>query len=151
MTSRTAQALTDIDGQAFAREPVEHCERAEPSPIGELIGHEVHTPDVIASGRWASLLAMYRGGVSPRTLALERKPLLSLESIARFFPSYQPSRRSSTRRRRKPNRTRVCASSRMRCRNPVNGSRQLWLRRLDRQKRAARVARRSLTSYRLIK
>ena len=47
--------MASIDRKAFTREQIEHGQCAEPPPIRELIGHEVHTPDVIANGRRSSL------------------------------------------------------------------------------------------------
>jgi hypothetical protein len=64
--------LADVDGQALAREEVEHGQRTEPPPIGELIGDEVHAPDVIPRGRWSSLLAVDGRRMAPRALPAER-------------------------------------------------------------------------------
>ena len=78
----TTESLTGVDGQAFARQQIEDCQRSEASPICELVGDEVHRPDVIPRGRWASLLTMHCGRVSPRPLPPQRESLLGVEAIA---------------------------------------------------------------------
>ena len=61
-------ALTSVDRQALARERVDHGQRPEATPIGELVRDEVHAPDVVACGRRPSLLTMHRRGMPPRPL-----------------------------------------------------------------------------------
>jgi len=39
-----AEALTDVDGQTLAGEQIQHGQRAEPAPIGQLISDEVDEP-----------------------------------------------------------------------------------------------------------
>jgi hypothetical protein len=72
--------LPHVDRQAFPREQIEHRQCAEASSIGD----EIHTPNVVASDRWSSLLPMDGGGMSPRTLPSERQALLAYrgDSIA---------------------------------------------------------------------
>ena len=82
----TTETVAHVDREAFTREQIEHGQGAESSPIGELIGHKVHTPNVIASDRWSSLLAVHGGCMSPRTLPPERQSLLGVEAIAPLLP-----------------------------------------------------------------
>ena len=95
-----AQALAHVDRQALAREEIEHGEGTEPPPVGELIGHEVHTPDVIPCGRGSSLLTVHGRGVAPWALPPERQSLLGVEAITALLAEFPAFRRNSTRSRR---------------------------------------------------
>jgi hypothetical protein len=71
--------------------------RAESTPIGELIGDEVHEDHLLAAAE-AALLKWYSvrppaaaahdapPGVAPWTLLAQRKPLLRLEPVPTFLP-----------------------------------------------------------------
>ena len=64
---------------------MEDREGAESSAIGELIGDEVHRPDVIARRCRPALLAMHGGGVSPWPFPSQRQALLGVQAIAPFL------------------------------------------------------------------
>src|SRR5918992_47058 len=72
------EALARVDRQALTREEIEDRQRAEPSAVGELIGDEVHGPDVIAYRCRSPLLAMHGGRVAPRALPSQRQSLLGV-------------------------------------------------------------------------
>ena len=120
-----AQPLADINRQAFPGKQIEDGQGAHTPAVGELIGHEVHAPDLITRRRRSSLLTMHGGRVSPRALPPQRQPLLGVEAIASLFADLPAFPLEEDRSRRYPKRTRVCASSRIRWRSAVNGSRQL--------------------------
>ena len=80
-----AEALTDVDRQAFPREEIDDGERSESPTIRQLVGHEVHAPDVVPRGRGSSLLAMHGRHVSPRPFAPQSQAFLGVHAIdARF-------------------------------------------------------------------
>ena len=81
-----AETVTDVDRQALACEQVQHGQRAESPTIRQLIGDKVHAPDVIASGRGASLLAVDRRRVTPGPLPSKREAFLNIEPIASLLP-----------------------------------------------------------------
>lgn len=87
------QTLADVDGQAFPREEIEHVEGAEASAVRQLIGDEVHAPDVITRRRWPPLLAMNRRHMAPRMLSPKYQALLHVQAIASLLsesPAFAP-------------------------------------------------------------
>jgi hypothetical protein len=117
----TTQALPHVDRQAFPREQIEHRQCAEASSIGD----EIHTPNVVASDRWSSLLPMDGGGMSSRTLPSERQALLAYRAIASLLPEL-PALASQEHEQSTIPKSHAClCSSRIRCRSAVRGLRQL--------------------------
>ena len=49
-------ALVNVDGQAFPREGVHHRQRPEPRTVEQIVGDEVHHPNLIGSVRRFALL-----------------------------------------------------------------------------------------------
>ncbi len=89
----TTEALADVDRQAFAREQIEHGQRAKAPAIRELIGHEVHAPNVVSCGRWSSLLAVDRRRMAPGSFASQRQAFLDVEPVAALLaelPAFAP-------------------------------------------------------------
>jgi hypothetical protein len=78
----TGQAVPDVDSQAPAGEQIEHGQAAEASPIRQLIGNEVHAPDVIAGGRRSSLLRGARRSRITRNASAAAPSLLDIEPIS---------------------------------------------------------------------
>ncbi len=76
-----AESLADIDRQAFAREHVDHCQRAEAVPVRELVRDEVHAPNVVSCRRRSPLLAVDGGDMAPRSLASQRERLLGVDAV----------------------------------------------------------------------
>jgi hypothetical protein len=63
------QAPSDGDVETLAGIQIQHGQRPEFPPVHELVGDEVHAPDVVAGGRWSSLFPMHGGRVPPRPFA----------------------------------------------------------------------------------
>src|SRR6267143_4306882 len=61
----STEPLADIDRQALAGEEVDHRQCAEAPTIRELVGHEVHTPDLIARHCRPTSLSMDRARMPP--------------------------------------------------------------------------------------
>jgi predicted transcriptional regulator len=80
-----AQAATDVDRQAFAREEIDDGQRTKAPTIGQLIGDEVHAPDVVAGRRGSSLLPVHRRRVAPRTFPPEGQAFLGVHPIKALF------------------------------------------------------------------
>ena len=63
--------------------------------VGELVGDEIHAPDVVSSRRWPSRLAMHGGRVTPRPFPPERQSFLDVQPVNALlsdvpaFPSQQ--------------------------------------------------------------
>jgi len=57
----------DGDVEALARVEIQHSQGAEPPAIRELVGYELHTPDVVPRGRQSSLFPV--GNSSERGIA----------------------------------------------------------------------------------
>ena len=81
-----AQASTDVDRQAFAREEIDDRQRTKAPTIGQLIGDEVHAPDVVAGRRGSPLLPVHRRRVAPRTFPPEGQAFLGVHPITALFP-----------------------------------------------------------------
>ena len=82
-----------VDRQALAREEIDDRQRAEPPAIGQLVGDEIHAPDVVARRRGSSLLAVHRRRVSPRTFPSEGQAFLGIDPIKALFadvPAFAP-------------------------------------------------------------
>jgi hypothetical protein len=77
--------LSDLNGEALAREEIDHRQRAEPTTIGQLIGDEVHAPDVVARDRWTSSLTVDRRRMTPRALPSQGQAFLRIEPIKALF------------------------------------------------------------------
>src|SRR5215468_1346626 len=77
----STESLTNIDRQTLTRKQIDHRQRAEPSPIGELVGHKVHAPNLVARPGGPTPLAMDRGRMAPRSLPSEREPVLGIYAI----------------------------------------------------------------------
>ena len=80
-----AQALADLDRQALSSKEIDHGQRPKPPAIGELVGDEIHTPDVVARRRRPSLLAMHRRHVAPGTLSPKGQAFLGIHAIKALF------------------------------------------------------------------
>lgn len=88
-----AQSVPDVNREALAREEIDHGQGAKPSSIRQLVGHEIHTPDVVARRRWTSLLPVDRRRVTPRAFPSQGQTLLGIEPIKALFadvPAFAP-------------------------------------------------------------
>jgi hypothetical protein len=69
-----------VDRQAFAVNRSITSARGIVAPVGELVGDEVHAPDLVAGDRGPELLAMHRCRLSPRALPPEREAFLGVQT-----------------------------------------------------------------------
>jgi hypothetical protein len=81
----TAEAVSDLDRQTFPSEEIDHRQRPKPPAVGELVGDEIHTPDVVARRRQPSLLATHGRHMAPRTFPPEGQVFLGIHPIKALF------------------------------------------------------------------
>jgi hypothetical protein len=141
-----AQAPPRVNRQALTREQIEYRQRAEASSIGELIGDEVHAPDVIARGRGATLLAVDRRRVAPRPLASQREAFLGVQPVHALLADVPPFALQQDEEPAIAEADARLGQLPQPLPQAVKGSRPLAYRMLERQNRAAPTARRSLTA-----
>jgi len=107
-------------GQAFAREQIEHRQCPELAPVGVLVGHEFHTPNVVPRRR---LAAVVPGGPPSCAIPAQRQAssVSTIEALLPDVPAFPWSKHAAPAVGKE--RTPVCAGSRIRARSAVSGSR----------------------------
>jgi hypothetical protein len=64
-----SQAEADLDRQALASKQIDDRQRPKLSSVGQLIGHKIHSPDIVRAARWPLHFPMHRRHVPPRPLS----------------------------------------------------------------------------------
>ena len=80
------EALTDMNGQALARAAIHYREHAQLASIEQVIGHQVHAPDVIDPPRQCFGLAQLCGLVSFGPLVAQRQAVLLVRAVEKRSP-----------------------------------------------------------------
>ncbi len=61
-----AQSIADLNAETFARKQIDDGQRSNLTPVGKLVRHEIHSPDIIGSCRRRMLFPVHCGYVAPR-------------------------------------------------------------------------------------
>ena len=79
-----AETLSDSDAQRFAREDIDHGQRTELSPVGELVGDKIHRPRLVNTLRHIPLSSSDGHFAPARPLTAQLQAFLRVEPIREF-------------------------------------------------------------------